>query len=174
MRGKPNVRPIGIQLFEWKLVDASTPIKDAIVDKAGRYGDLDLPYVIAVNSLDEKSVDRIDVMDALCGKETFVLSSSPSGAIGEPQMKRRPNGAWTGKSGPRYRRVSAVLLAIRVTPWTIGSAGVLLIHNPWAHRPYDCELTQLPQGVAKEGRMHWQDGLSLAKALGLPPGWPFV
>jgi len=174
MRGRPGVRPIGTQSFEPKFVDASTPIKDTIVGKAGRYGDLDLPYVIAVNSLDENSVDRIDVMDALFGKETYVVAFGPSGAIGEPKIERELNGVWTSKSGPTYTRVSAVLLAIRAMPWTIGSAGVLLIHNPWAQRPYDSELTQLPQGVPQEGRIRWQDGLSLGKALGISPGWPFV
>jgi hypothetical protein len=174
LRGKPDVRPIGMRSFEMKFVDASSPIRDAIVGKAGRYGELDLPYVIAVNSLDDNSVDRIDMMDALFGKETYVLAIGRSGAMGQPEMTREPNGVWTSRSGPTYTRVSAVLLAISVMPWTIGRAGVFLIHNPWAQRPYDSELTRLPQGVPREGLMHWEVGLSLGEALRLAPGWPFV
>jgi hypothetical protein len=171
MRGKSGVRPIGMRSFEAKFVDSSTPIRDAIVAKAGRYGDLELPYVIAVNALDESSVDRIDVMDALFGEEQYIVTFGQSG-ISESEMSRAPNGAWMSGSGPRYTRVSAVLVAVRLLPWTVGSAGVCLIHNPWAQRPYFSELTRLPQGIPQDGRMEWQDGESLAEVLELPAGWP--
>lgn len=172
LREKPGVRPIGMRSFEGKWVDASTSIRDAITAKAGRYGDFEVPLVIAVNYLGEDTVDQIDVMDALFGKETYSLAISPSGATSAPRMKREPDGAWTSRSGPRYTRVSAVLLAIRAEPWTVGSAGTCLIHNPWAQRRYDSVLTRLSQGVPQAGLMHWKDGLTLGEALDLPQGWP--
>lgn len=172
LRGRSGARPIGMLGHEPKFVDSSTPIRNAILAKAGRYGDLDLPYVIAVNALDEASVDETDIMDALFGAEQYTVALGPTGVISYPEVSRAPNGAWTSESGPRYTRVSAVLVAVRLSPWTVGSAAVWLIHNPWAQRPYSSPLTRLPQGTPEAGRMNWHDGDSLHDVLGLPSGWP--
>jgi hypothetical protein len=171
LRGKQGVRPIGMRSFEGKFVDSSGPIKAAITKKGGRYGDLDLPYVVAVNTLDESIVDQIDVMNALFGEEQYVITFGPDGPD-EHQVSRAPNGVWTSRSGPRYTRISAVLLGVRILPFTVASANLWLIHNPWAQRPYSSVLTCLPQGVPQSGHMEWRPGESLAAILELPEGWP--
>jgi hypothetical protein len=172
LRGQSGVRPIGMRGHEGRFVDSGTPIRNAIVAKAGRYGDLELPYVIAVNALDEASVDKIDIMDALFGKEQYTVTFGKTGMVSEPEMSRAPNGAWISESGPRNTRVSAVLLTVRLFPWTVGRAGIYLIHNPWAQRPYSSPLTCLPQGIPEDGQMRWQEGDSLYEILGLPLRWP--
>lgn len=172
-RGKPGVRPIGMRMGEALWSDPSAAIRNAIVGKAGQYGDLDLPYAIAVNAL-EAGVDRIDIMEALFGREKFTVKLTPSGPS-EPEMTRELDGVWTSPSGPRYTRVSAVLLAGPVLPWNVPRARICLYHNPWARRPYTSELTRLPRAIAQPTRDHhmqWQDGESLATIFGLDPEWP--
>jgi len=171
-RGRPGVRLIGARITGVRGVDHRTSIKEAITEKAGRYGDLDLPYVVAVNVLE--FVDEIDIMEALFGKEQFTVMFSDSGPA-EPvdtQVSRLPDGAWTGLAGPRYTRVSAVLVATRLSAYGIPRANLRLYHNPWAQRLYKSVLTRLPQAMPRDNRMERIDGESTEAIFGLPASWP--
>jgi hypothetical protein len=171
-RDKPGVRPIGMRSTEYRWVDHRTAIRDSIIKKAGRYGELDLPYVVAVNAI--KLVDEIDIMEALFGKEQYIVAVSGNGPS-EPvqaEMSRLADGAWISQQGPRYTRVSGVLLATRLSPWNIPRAYLCFYHNPWAQKPYQSALTRLPQAVPRDGRMRRVEGESVSAILGLAPSWP--
>jgi hypothetical protein len=58
-RGRGGIRPIGIQFEPMRLLQTREAIRDSILEKAGRYGELGQPYIIAVNVLADH-VDRID------------------------------------------------------------------------------------------------------------------
>ena len=60
-RGKPGIRPIGMRSYGMKPAKAMSAIRDAIVSKGGRYGNVRLPYVIAINVL-ELGVGRDEIM----------------------------------------------------------------------------------------------------------------
>ena len=170
--GKQGVRPIGMQMGQPQWLQPRDAIRDAVVSKGRRYGDLDLPYVVAVNALGTH-VDRIDIMEALFGKEQFTYRITPSGPS-EPDPSRVPDGAWTRRSGPRYTRVSATLVAIQLLPWSVPRTSVCLYHNPWAKRPYQGELCRLSQAVPdrEKGHMEWRDGATLSTIFRLPADWP--
>jgi hypothetical protein len=150
-RGKPGVRPTTRRLRMPERDKSREAIRQAILKKAGRYGELEHPYVIAVNALG-KAVDDTDIFEALPFRE--------------------PDGVWTSPRGPRYTRVSAVLIAVRLLPWNIPRADACLYHNPWAQRAYTCELARLPQAVPEGTRMTRSEGESLATLLGLSAEWP--
>lgn len=173
-RGRPGVRPIGGQSTgaQWVKADHRIPIRDAITKKAGRYGEFDLPYVVAVNVLE--LADEIDVMEALFGKERFIIVCSQGGPpdVVHTSMSRLPDGAWTGRAGPRYKRVSAALLATRLSTWSIPRAKLRLYHNPWAQRPCQSALARLPQAIPRGKRVEHVNGESVAAILGLPASWP--
>jgi hypothetical protein len=166
-RNKKGARPIGAQSTGVHWVDHRTPIRDAINKKAGMYGDLDLPYVIAVNVLE--FIDEIDIMEALFGKEQFTIAFSQGDPV-EPvglQMSRVPDGVWTSYGGPRNTRVSGVLLATRLSPWNLSHRNVRLYHNPWTKRPYSSVLTRLPQAIFEDNHMKKVDGESISTILEL-------
>jgi hypothetical protein len=78
----------------------------ALKRKANRYGALDLPLVVAVNS-----------------------SRDEAGLRGATQQ------LWHGPRGPQRRTLSAVLAFDRADPWIFGESPIRLIRNPWAERP---------------------------------------
>jgi hypothetical protein len=140
------------------------PISRKVHDKAGHYGKLQLPYVIAVNALDP-GVDEAGFEKALFGQE-------PADLRNPTRVGGIPDGVWQSRFGQQWRRVSAVLAASGLHARNIARAPVWLYHNPWAERPYSSVLTRLPQLVPEGDKMKWVPGESLGSILGLPPGWP--
>jgi hypothetical protein len=159
-------RAMGGRMLPGGLIHPNLSIKAAVESKAGRYGQLDRPYIIAVMALDEFA-NADAAVDALFGTDRLII---PEG--GEHRWARNRDGAWMGPGGPVHTRVSAVLSTERLSPWDVGQRSMRLIHNPWAARP----ILDLPLGVevrrAVDERLTVAPGQSLAEIFQLPPGWP--
>ncbi len=138
-------------------------VREAILDKAGRYGQLDLPYLIAVNV--REAFREKDVCNALFGDLTLQFDTA-SGAMSGVRL---PNGVW---SGSKHTRVSAVLIADNLHPYRAAQASVAIWHNPWAARPATGLLPSLTHYLPMIGRIQRQDGPTLGDLLNLPVGWP--
>jgi len=149
-RGKQGVRPLGAFMSKPRCIDSASAIRKTLLEKAGRYGELSLPYVIAVNALMRFPADSDDVWDALFRKE---------------------DGLWMSPSGPRYKRVSCVVIA-RVDIWNIPNASLCLYHNPWARFIYNSPLTNMPQTTVQNHKMKRFSGKLLGELLHLPRNWP--
>jgi hypothetical protein len=171
-RGKPGVRPIGAITTAARQIDPGSAIRDTLIEKARHYGELNLPYVIAVNALTEFGIHRDDVMEALFGKEHFLIPRDSASQAGV-RVERSLDGLWTSPTGPRYTRVGCVIMST-VDAWDIPRAPICLYHNPWAQIEHDSPLTNLPQARARNGEMKWLGGELLGELLHLPPGWPAV
>jgi hypothetical protein len=171
VRGRPRVRPIGSRMIGFRQIDHRTAIRESITKKASKYGNLDLPYIVAVNTLD--FVDEIDVMEALFGKEQFILEvpqDDPSSL--ESRMSRIPDGAWMGPEGARNTRISGLFLATRLSAWNIPRANLRLYHNPWAQKDYHSVLANLPRAYLKNESIEYLSGLSTGEIFHLPTSWP--
>lgn len=165
LRGDPSARPLGMFFpMEAKWRNDHERIREALRDKAGAYGELDKPFVIALNS-QLAFTDRIDIMQALFGQETFILDRYDRDA--EPEMSRRPDGLWTSAGGPRYTRVSGVLVADHLLPWTVGSSSMRYYPNPYAEHPLENWFERLPHALVRESRYEWIDGQHPGEILGV-------
>jgi hypothetical protein len=101
LRGKAGIRPIGTRMTGIRGVDHRTPIRDSIIEKGRKYGELDLPYVVAVDAL-EPGIDQDEILEALFGKEQYLMNISEDASIvSEPQLQRVQDGVWRGPDGPR-------------------------------------------------------------------------
>jgi hypothetical protein len=160
---------IGIRNFGAGWIDGWTPIRDAVLSKSRRYGDLDLPLVVAVN-VDTFNLDPIDEVQALFGQEQFIFTVDANEE--EPRFERAPNGAWRGPSGPRGRRCSGAWLFNNLSPYTISRRKQTLYINPWAYLPTPQEFLQMPHAVVVEERIQRMDGRSLREVFELTAEWP--
>jgi hypothetical protein len=165
LRGEGG-RAIGHRMLAGGVIHPDRPIRAAVEAKAGRYGQLDRPYIVAVSALDQFA-NADAAVDALFGTDQEAVFES-----GHHQAIRARDGVWMGAGGPVHTRVSAVLSTERLSPWDVGQRGMRLIHNPWAARP----ILDLPLGVEVRqvtvGRLTVTPGQSLAEIFQLPPGWP--
>lgn len=170
-RNRDDVRNIGIQIPQFQPMNVSRAIRESITSKAGKYGNMELPYVVAVNAFSIGSIDQIDIIDALFGTEVFTISQNLSGNdVALPSRKR--DGVWTSNAGPRYTRLSGVLLASSLHPWNIPNAEFRLYHNPWAQKPLVGPLNDLHTAKVIDDRLSYDDGKSICELLGLQSDWP--
>lgn len=149
-------------------IDSWSPIRDAVKFKGGKYGELDAPLVIAVN-LDSFHLDRIDEMQALYGQEQFVIKP---GSDTEPEMRRALNGAWYGKRGPQYTRVSAAWIFNDLHASSLAARQNTIYLNPWAALPAPDSLKLFPIAEPANNKMQWNEGLSIREIFELHEGWP--
>lgn len=168
-RGRTDIRPIGVYPIASRWGGSDILIRDALNAKATRYGQLALPYLIAVNCISEWGVDDGDILNALFGTEqlTFVKGSK------DPIPSRKRDGAFIGPNGPWNTRVSAALVC-HIFPWSLRECRLELYHNPWAARPLQsCELA-LRSAVVVDGNVEWTGDNQLLAHFALPSGWPEV
>jgi hypothetical protein len=153
-------------------VTVANSLRKKVLDKARKYGDPGQPYVIAINSVADDSLDDSDVSECLFGDERCRITTDAKGI--DVRDVRALNGAWFN-GRPRHRENSAVLFFGHVLPWSLREGSVTLFHHPWAVRPmFSSCLTEFRQikGDHETGRLVEVDGRSLLDLLSLPPDWP--
>jgi len=168
MRGRDR-RLIGIRNFGFGWIDGWTPIRKAVSTKTRRYGDLDLPLVVAVN-VSTFTLDPIDAAQALFGEERCIFGGGDLDS--EPRFERKPNGAWRGPAGPHGRRCSAAWLFDNVSPFTLRRRNHTLYVNPWAYRPVPESFLRMPRALVVDGSLKRIDGICLKDVFGLNDTWP--
>lgn len=168
-RGLENSATIGYLSNGARWLGTWESIRDAVLRKGNRYGDIDLPLFVAVN-VGQFNVDNIDTMQALYGQEQFTLNTNQ--LDDEPRMERAPNGVWYGPEGWRYKRVSGVIISPDITPWTYSARNICTYLNPRANHNIKGALLQLPHAQANEDKMEWIEGTHPRDLLGLHDGWP--
>jgi hypothetical protein len=172
-RGQSKHRPIGMHgPGSAYVLDNSSPLQKAIKDKAGAYGQLGLPYIVAV-ATDSTSPDDFDVTNALFGHEQFVWTPTASG-VPDVRTTRAPDGIWFGPQGMQNRRVSALLITKLLRPWCVGSVVPTLWHHPAAKHPL--QIDGVPWRTAavdsSGGLVYTEPSLDMSTFFELPPEWP--
>jgi hypothetical protein len=171
LAGQPSRSPIGIFPGRAGFSEARERIADALEMKARRYGRLDHPYLIAVLSTATFAADDEDFLGALFGGWTLVLHETGDAQDPRAESTRADNGVW---SATRNRRVSGVISARRLAPWSVSTEWPRLWLNPWAERPLKLALSWLARtSISDEGKIQLAPPILSPEAFfELPPGWP--
>lgn len=160
---------VGVEGFGLSGVHAIPAIRRSLRAKSSRYGEMGLPYIVAINVLSTVAGDD-EYVDALFGMPEVVIPVS-----GESHVRHGNDGAFGYSARPRATRVSAVLCTRTLSPWSLGQdLGVRvmrLIHHPWATR-------QLPRGVLgiseHMGRDDFSEMQDARIVLNIVADWPEV
>jgi hypothetical protein len=144
-RSDSRGRALGMTSAPMQYSQPQEGIKSSLKKKASKYGDLDLPYVVAINCLHD-FVDDQDIAAALFGDEEFLVSLDH----GVTESRRRKNGFWWGPQGYKNGRVSGILFANQLVPWTVGGVNPELWCNPFAKRPFEDKWWKCAQYVPND------------------------
>jgi hypothetical protein len=169
-RGSKGHRPVGVLgPGEGRILNYWEPLRYGIKAKATRYGRLRQPYLVAVNAIDQPA-ERIDVMQALFGQESFVFVRSGN-EPSEPRLQRLTNGAWLSRKGPVNTRVSAVLVVGGLLPWSVVDRRPAIYYNPWASFSLADAIPWLDGFRPVGNDMEKKEGRSPAEILRIPNSW---
>ncbi len=167
-RGEPE--PIGITGSEFQRIDTKGPQMSALRRKARQYGDLGLPFVIAINDCSEFAHPR-HILDALLG-ETVVLARRQGQEV---RQRRSLDGFFGNANSPEYTRVSAVLSFQDAKPWSFASCSPRLVHHPRAKYPVHAPLGACEEiGWKADSPILLQESKTMRAILGIPEKWPFI
>jgi hypothetical protein len=129
-------------------------IHDALEEKAGKYGSIDIPFVIAVYGAGEFPVKTRDEFDALFGDRVWNVHSS-----GQVTERRKPNGFFTSvREGKHHHEHISAVLFYRFKWLDDTHVQVAHIyHNPFALKSLSSDLFPgVPQMVSDNvGSLKW-------------------
>lgn len=141
---------VGGTISEAHWLNLKQQIRKELEKKAGKYGPLNMPFVIAVYGAGEFPVNAIDECDALFGDRKWNIPETVDGVVTET---RKRNGLFTAmRDGSAHQeRVSAVLF-YRFKWLDDGHLHQShMYHNPFARLPLDpALLPDMPQLVFED------------------------
>ncbi len=152
--------------------DGVLRLRAAIRGKARRYGKLGAAFIIAVSTPPDGILGDWDWMNALFGTLQYVVAAGPPGQRSVIRPIRQRDGAWMGRAGPVWKRVSAALLVPTLTPSTIATSEPIVVHNPWADYPVLDFSPRLHHRVPRGDQVETRPGDPIAMILDLPPDLP--
>jgi hypothetical protein len=148
-------------------VDTQSTIQKALLRKASRYGQLDKPYIIAVNDLSE-FFHEDHAFDSVFGLETISVSGGGHHAFG-----RDGSGIFGSAAKPTNTRVSAALIMPGVTPFDFARRIPILVSHPWCQKPIHQALGRCGGYFVRDDKLtKAPHEPSLGDILGLHRGWP--
>ncbi|MET8136316.1 hypothetical protein ABZV24_30995 [Streptomyces sp. NPDC005251] len=165
-RGDPSSRTIGVYPSVWVVEDGSERVLDAVTYKGGKYGVLELPFIVAVGHAADFPEDE-DVAKALYGSTVEYAHASGS------TFGRKPDGYWTATYDHAHSRVSGVLVVDNPAPWTWTKNTPVLWRSP--------DSNSLPAPVLPTWATAELSGIQVERrpanrpvhtALDLPERWP--
>ncbi|MBZ5507267.1 MAG: hypothetical protein LAO78_17545 [Acidobacteriia bacterium] len=174
-RGKSGIRPIGAVSPEAQWLQTDADLKAALEVKANKYGEFEIPLLIAVNVL-SVHCDDIDILNGLFGQEGIVCSLAQDGSIVEQSQTRKRNGFWYGPKGARNQTASGALIVSNLNEWSMGVLTPELFHNPWAKCILNSDWWPMPQRIPdnKTGYYSKHNGKTASEVLSIPAPWPLT
>jgi hypothetical protein len=167
-RDDPDHHVLGSYSEGMAILDDAKPLRRNLKHKAGHYGRLDRPYVVAVLCAGDFADDR-DVADALLGS-TAIRYHPMTGGV---HAVREPDGFWHGPKGAQNRGVSAVITAAQLSASAITTTEPTVWLNPWASRALATSLPWRTHRISEDGDIETIDPTRTAAQLfHLDPRWP--
>ncbi len=159
LRGRPDIRPLGIMPADTEEKSVWLALRAKLETKAEAYGELDAPYVIAVNAPDAWPRD-LHAAWAVYGPYAFDARWERTGFL----MR---------VGGPTYPGVSGVLASVALQPHTFPRQWPTLYENPAADsRPPDSLAWSRMRVV--DGSPMAVPGIDPADLFGVSRDWPGV
>lgn len=168
-RGEGTRRLLGYGPASVGSVDDKPQLRDTLKHKRGRYGDPEVPLVVAVNCR-SLFMKQADIAEALYGS---LAHPDLSESAGSGPSIRTLDGTWMGEHGPTGQRMSAVLTAVQLHAGSMATVNPWLWHNPWTHRPLAVEWPFSSCTVSDRGVLTCDERtVDMAGLLGLQRDWP--
>lgn len=167
-RNLDAARPIWMYPIETFWGGSEDSIKDSFTKKSKRYGMLDKPYFICINAIGVKGVGDFDVESALWGSLAFTLSKDPNNR--NERMVRQRDGIFLGKTGPRCKNVTGVLVT-NVMEFNIHVARHWFALHPFTDVQFDFNVFELTHNFVVAGQVQTETKKTIGEILNINTTW---
>lgn len=161
-------RPIGIYPTESFLGGGEESLKDSVFMKAKRYGKLNKPFLVCVNSLDIKTFGTDAIENAIWGSLAISWSTNPVNR--DKKLIRKRDGVFLGEKGPNLKNLSGVLVT-KVFAQNIPKANYWLYKHPFSENKLDFESLGLKYNFVENGEIKSVLGDDLSNILQIERDW---
>lgn len=164
-RNRPDIKPIGSMIKHFDQTNIVNNIRLSINNKYGRYGELSIPYILAINIADG-FVHNNNIFDALFGDEVIYVVEP-----GKTKVGREQNGSWRDVKGFQKQRMSGILVFRSLLPVIMHRVEPELWHHPYANNPLKPEILPFAQHVPNTLNEHYEfrEGSPLTAIMGIDP-----
>ncbi len=161
-RGSSRAQQLVLDSYRALWTNPVIPVRKALKKKARKYGNLDAPFVVAVNARDMFYNGKDHDLEVLFGKERLLYSRENPDLPSVPD--REPNGLWSNDS-----RIDAVWRFQRIDSLNLShNASACLYLNPHkTNMKLPDPLFRLPHAKRYNGKIKWFDGEDLARLIGM-------
>lgn len=167
-RGKEGNQAIGVYPGESFFGGVEDVIKLAVKKKATRYGKLDKPYLVCINSTSEKGTDEFAIMNALFGSLKCTFSTNPANR--NEKWERSFDGIFRDSKGAKFTRVSGLLIT-SVFPANLHVANYWLVKHPFSVNDLAFENFQLSKIIVEGGQIKKMEGKTIKDVLEILDNW---
>lgn len=167
-RNKEHNRPIGIYPSVGFWGGGEKALKESIDNKAKRYGKMDKPFIICLNSQHIKMSGKEDVENAIWGSLAISWTDNPS-ARGENWIRKK-DGAFLVEKGPRLRKMNGIFVT-KIFPHNIPIADHWMFEHPYTDIEIDFSRIGLINSNVENGKMYTKTGNDFGKILRIPANW---
>jgi len=165
--GKPR-RSIGMRPIETFIGGAEESIRESILTKAKRYGKLDKPYLICINTLSIKSSSYYDIDAAIWGSIAISFSTDPNNR--DEKWVRSADGIFYNNGSKRITNVSGIMIN-RIFPHTVPSSTYWIFKHPFTDNKLNFKSLELPYCYVENGYVHNYEGNNLGEIFKLNKDW---
>ena len=165
---KERMRPIGIYPVETFWGGGEESLKESIRKKANKYGKLDKPFIVCLNSLDIRTSGKIDVDNTIWGATAFSQLTNPESKDGK--WIQQLDGVFCDKKGIRFKNLTGVFVS-KVYPHNIPVANYWLYEHPFSENKMDFDNIGLKFNYISEGKIINNTGDNLSDILEIPKNW---
>ncbi len=163
-----KIRPIGIYPAEAFWGGGEESLKESIEKKAKRYGKLDKPFIVCLNSLDIRTSGKIDVDNAIWG--TLALSWSTNPESKDEKWIRQLDGVFCDEKGARLKNLTGVLVS-KVYPHNVPVANYWLYEHPLSENKMDFNKIGLKFNYVNKGKIIDNTGDDIGNILEISKDW---
>lgn len=161
-------RAIGMYPIETLIGGGNDTLKSAVNEKAKRYGEMNIPYIICINALGSNGSMNWNASSAVWGSPAVIWSENPDNRNLESIRKR--DGLFLTHKGARLKNVSGIFMT-RVFPHTIPNPEHCLFQNPFADFPVEFPATSLTMQKIVDGKIDEIKGIRFSEILDINENW---
>lgn len=157
---------IGIYPMNTHVGGTEPSLRKSFEKKCNRYGELDKPFIVAINALGKWFSGEYDAENTIWGSIALSYTDNPN----EDKLIRVKDGLFLHNKGPVHRNASAVLIT-NIMTFNIAVSNYWFGINPFANNTLDTKDFLLGYQYIKDSTIQTNNNMTIAEIFQIESNW---